>query len=279
MNGCGPLTRLVAGSIVLAMLAGCSPSSSAQPSSVQPASPQPTAASSLPAASPLPGEYWDLVWFSDSSATVAELWAARIEDVTSVKVTVHDFWGPAIRGSASFIADLTEVEAVAEAIAGAEVIGLYANPALTVAGDALADACRSGDPTGDPPRVFTEADFDEYADLLRFIYRRILELRQGQPTVIRAVDLYVPVISGWRAAGIEQACTASWEAWTSAARRVASEYGVPMASMYDAFNGPDHDQDPVAKGYIGDDGEHCSDAGRAVQVDVLDALGYDAIVR
>jgi hypothetical protein len=49
-----------------------------------------------------------------------------------------------------------------------------------------------------------------------------------------------------------------------------------MASMYDAFNGPDHDQDPVAKGYIGDDGEHCSDAGKAAQVDVLDALGYAA---
>jgi hypothetical protein len=47
--------------------------------------------------------------------------------------------------------------------------------------------------------------------------------------------------------------------------------------MYDAFNGPAHDEDPVANGYISADGAHPSDAGRAVQVDVIDALGYQPV--
>ena len=34
---------------------------------------------------------------------------------------------------------------------------------------------------------------------------------------------------------------------------------------------------PVDNGYIGRDGVHLSDKGRAVQVDVLDALGYEAV--
>ena len=49
----------------------------------------------------------------------------------------------------------------------------------------------------------------------------------------RAVDAYVASLADWKAAGIERECTSGWEAWTSLSRSVASEYGVPMASMYD----------------------------------------------
>lgn len=42
--------------------------------------------------------------------------------------------------------------------------------------------------------------------------------------------------------------------------------------MYDAFNGAAQDEDPVDKGRIGPDGVHLGHKGRAVQVEVLDAL-------
>ena len=235
------------------------------------------ASSPEPSSSASRAQTWDLVWFSDSSGNfVADLWASRIEDTQGVDVTVHHFEGPGVIGSASFIVDLLEVTEVENAIKQAEVIGLYTNPARTPAGDD--DACPFLTATAaDPPEVYSKEDFVEYRDFLREIYGRIFELRAGEPVIIRAMDLPVPILVQWRDRGIERECTAIWEAWTGVAREVAAEYGVPMASMYDAFNGPAHDEDPGEKGYIGADGLHPSPKGNAAQVDVLDALGYEPV--
>lgn len=227
-----------------------------------------------------PTERWDLVWFSDSSGfDLASLWAERMEQDLGVEVRVHDFSRPGEEGSAVATLDRIETEPeVRDALTGAEVIGLNANPAGAVPGDDDADVCvTTSRVPRDPPAPSSIEDLEPYAELLRSIYEHIFELRAGQPTIVRAVDHYNPVIGAWRAAGIEPECTVGWEAMASTVRRVASEYGVPTASMYDAFNGPEHDEDPVEKGLIGPDGEHPSDKGKAVQVDVLDALGYEAI--
>jgi len=61
-------------------------------------------------------------------------------------------------------------------------------------------------------------------------------------------------------------------------REAADEYGAGTASWYDAFNGTDHDEDPVEKGYIGPDGMHQSLVGQKVQAEVLHALGYAPII-
>ncbi len=47
--------------------------------------------------------------------------------------------------------------------------------------------------------------------------------------------------------------------------------------MYDAFNGPDRDEDPRAKGYIGYDGEHAIGPGQDAMVEALDAAGYEPL--
>ncbi|HEX6231325.1 MAG TPA: SGNH/GDSL hydrolase family protein, partial [Actinomycetota bacterium] len=227
-----------------------------------------------------PTERWDLVWFSDSSGfDLASLWAERIEQDLGVEVRVYDFSRGAEAGSAVAVLDRIETEPeVQDALATAEVIGLNANPAGAVPGDEGADVCvTTSRVPRDPPEPSSIEDFEPYAELLRSIYEHIFELRAGQPTIVRAVDHYNPVIGPWRAAGIEPECTAHWEAVASTVRQVASEYSVPTASMYDTFNGPGHDEDPVEKGLIGSDGEHPSDKGKAVQVDVLDALGYEPI--
>ena len=57
----------------------------------------------------------------------------------------------------------------------------------------------------------------------------------------------------------------------------AVTYGVPTVSMYDAFNGAEHSEDPREKGYIFVDGQHTTDEGKAAMVDVLHAAGYDPI--
>jgi lysophospholipase L1-like esterase len=45
--------------------------------------------------------------------------------------------------------------------------------------------------------------------------------------------------------------------------------------VYDAFNGPNHDQDPRDKGYIGSDGMHTNETGQDIIADLLRELGYE----
>ena len=63
-----------------------------------------------------------------------------------------------------------------------------------------------------------------------------------------------------------------------AIHEAADEYGVLTASFYDEFNGVDHDEDAREKGYISVDGWHQSTEGTTTEVEVLHALGYDAII-
>lgn len=270
---------LVAGASLAALLVSCG--SAGSPSATASQSPEGTPSSTVaPSADETDAvETWDLVWFSDSSVAVSDLWAERIEERLGIMVRVHNFGYPNEPGGQTgpILEWIGTAEAL-EVLAEAEVIGLYTNPGTTEAGDKVGEECATSDATPrDPPEVTSVEDYEPYADRLRSIYDRIFELRAGQPTIVRALDLYTPTLDQWTAAGVETECTAAWEAWTSVARDVAAEYGVPMASMYDAFNGPQHDEDPVDKGYIGEDGEHPSAEGNAAQVEVLDALGYDPV--
>jgi lysophospholipase L1-like esterase len=154
---------------------------------------------------------------------------------------------------------------------------VYGNPLDSGMVDDAAEVCMDPDPTPrEPPSVPSEADWEPYREDLRAIYERIFDLRDGQPTIVRAMDLYVPVLASWREAGIEAECMDYFESFSAAVGSVADEYGVPMVARLDEFNGPDHDQDPIERGLISD-GIHPSGAGQAVMVDLLDALGYEPV--
>ena len=106
----------------------------------------------------------------------------------------------------------------------------------------------------------------------------IFELRAGRPTVIRVLDQAAVGIADWREVGIEAECTATWEALSAAIREATGEYGVATASIYDLFNGPDHDEDPREKGYIAGGSYYPSRDGALAKAEVLHDLGYGAII-
>ena len=222
-------------------------------------------------------EPWDLVWISDSmGAGVAEAWADRIEEAEGVEVRVHNH---AIGGMPLVQARdmLMEQAAIRDEVADAEIIVAYGSAQYASPEDTGTCHTPSSTPR-DPPNVYTSADFAPYGDVLRDIYDIVFELRAGEPTVVRVFDIFNGMIADWREAGIEAECQATWDSESEALREAAGDYGVAMASFYDEFNGPDHDEDPREKGYIAFDGWHASTEGVAVQVEVLHALGYDAIV-
>ena len=189
------------------------------------------------------GEQWDLVWISDSmGAGVALPWAERIEESEGVEVRVHDHWTPGL--SLVEVREwLSEDAELRDEVADAEIIVVggaaeYASPEDT-------GMCHLLPPTpSDPPNVYTSADFAPYGDALRDIFDIVFELRAGQPTVIRAFDQFNGMIADLRAYGIEAECKATWDSESEVLHEAADDYGVAMASFYDEFNGPDHDEDP-----------------------------------
>ena len=120
---------------------------------------------------------------------------------------------------------------------------------------------------------YTAEDWAPYRDVLSSIYEVVFDLRDGQPTVVRGMDMYNATIADWREAGIEAECMAAWDVFAQTIRDAATEYDVPTASMLDAFNGPDHSEDPRQKGFISADNKHTSDEGKAAMVEALHDLG------
>jgi hypothetical protein len=109
------------------------------------------------------------------------------------------------------------------------------------------------------------------------IWDEIVQLREGQPTVLRATDLYNPLVVDWQEAGVFEACTTCWENMSDAARRAAEARNIPFLSRLDAFNGLAHDEDPRAKGFIVSDGEHPSELAARYTAELLSRMGYDPL--
>ena len=222
------------------------------------------------------GEPWDLVWFSDSTGWgVADLWAERLAEELGVEVRVHDYAAGNL--SAGLIRTWIETEGSVhrESVAEAEVIVIFGNPIGSGATSDIGTCVSTSTAPRDPPQNYTAEDFLPYRDVLVSIWETVFDLRKGQPTIVRAIDMYNPVIADHREAGIEAECIAAWEAFSQTIREAAAEFGVPTASMFDAFNGPNHDEDPREKGFIGSDKQHTTDQGKAAMVEVLHGLGYD----
>lgn len=229
-------------------------------------------------------EVWDLVYISDSTGWgVPDKFAANIERDTGKEVIVHS-WAqgglPALRVLDDLYAE-TLPRNLREDIAEAEVIIFIANPhgdpekgGINIGG---IETCMNTLSCQEPENCTSEF-YEPYVENLKTIYAGIFSLRAGQPTIIRAVDLYNPIISEHQECGTETVCTRCWETFNATLLQAADEYGVPLVSVYELFNGPDHDQDPREKGYIGHDGEHTNETGQQAIADRLSQAGYEPLI-
>ena len=58
----------------------------------------------------------------------------------------------------------------------------------------------------------------------------------------------------------------------------ADEMGIPVAGVFDEWNGPDHTEDPVLKGYTQEDKIHPGEKGAGVIAGLLRDLGYQTMM-
>lgn len=113
---------------------------------------------------------------------------------------------------------------------------------------------------------------------MEFIWKKIIELRAGQPTILRATDIYNPLLVLWQKNGVVDDCNNCWVNMSLAAQQAAKNAGVPFFYRFDAFNGSNHLEDPRAKGYILEDGEHPTTLASEYSAKLLAEMGYEPTI-
>jgi hypothetical protein len=225
---------------------------------------------------------WDLVWISDSSGwDVAQVYADYIEEDTGKTVIVHDLWVGGL-AAGDILASLNgnpppnilEYQQMLEFVPEAEVIVIYGNPTASFDEDNTWDFnCVGG--TLYVNNCDLEA-FNVYIDDLSAIYQKIFELRDGKPTIIRAFDAYNPIIPNRVGTEGYEPCMACWKTYNQAIHMAAEQNNVPVAAVFEAWNGLDYSKNPVDLGYT-KDSEHPSALGAEVIAQALRELGYDPV--
>ncbi len=106
------------------------------------------------------------------------------------------------------------------------------------------------------------------------IIQQILALRDKNTTIIRTMDIYNPFVAELMVKGTFSTVEPYLDQVNQHIAASAKANGIPMAQVHLAFNGPNGEQDPVAKGLITVDGIHPNDNGHKTIADALRALGY-----
>lgn len=251
--------------------------------------PTPTATSTTKAPEEI--KEWDYVVFGDATTWgFPKYYASYMEKDLGVKVTIHN---KTVDANSVFdiLRILRKDESLRKLVSEAEVVTLIGNPNLSQ-GHTLESLenyiewkkqpswykdCGMRGGSYRPPGDCSPETFESYIENIKGVIEEILSLRKGMPTIIRAMDYYMPLYSEWKNHGIEKECTCCWENFNNAIHQAAAACNVPVARVYDAFNGPNHDEDPREKGYIMDNGEHTNEAGQKVIADLMRELGYKPV--
>jgi hypothetical protein len=229
-------------------------------------------------------EVWQLVVIGDSTLWgLGTTYKSQIEKDVGVKIVLKDYAvgdlsiGEVInvlKQEGTIRADLSGLSA---AISDADVIVLYGNPRDSVIPENPGDVEGCLYNIGLPPKICNPASFEKYITDLKWVWGEIFRLRNGKPTILRAVDFPNPWISTWYKTDTYLACTRCWENGSNAVRLAAEAYHIPFLSRYDAYNGVNHDEDPVEKGYIRSDGNHPTELGAQVIAELLAQMGYEPV--
>jgi len=228
-------------------------------------------------------DQWTLVVIGDSSVWgLGKAFAAQIEKDVGVQVVLKDFAKGGL-SAGEVLDELSgegkrfDIKELPEALEEADVVVMWVNPScsndpekpLNISG------CLSNLPQ--LPITCGPETFELFIADVESIWAKIIEISDGRPIILRAMDIYMPLVAPHKESGLTEICNECFVNTSNAARYAAETYAIPFLSRYDAFNGPDHLEDPREKGYIVADGEHPSDLACEFTADLLSQMGYELI--
>jgi hypothetical protein len=231
---------------------------------------------------------WDMVVVGDhltggvvasaDGQSAAELYAALIESELGVTVKVEERTPSFVTARRALGALRNQEDDASLELRGwpdlvreAEVVVFSASPEHPTLGEgSWVWQCENVDCSSE--------SLDGFATALDAIFKEILQLRDGSPTIIRTVEYYARNPAVWKERGIEDHCTQCYEQMNAVIRQAAKENGVLVAPLADAFNGPNHDKDPVEAGLVVG-GWRLTEAGAQLMAEQLRELGYDPVTQ
>lgn len=248
--------------LVMLLVAACAtPAPTPTPLPPTPTRVPPTTTPVPPTPTAVPAEVWDYVALGSmaASSTFPDLYAAYIEADLGVKVKVQNL-GSRSETDGTLLWKLQKDEIVRAKVSEAEVVTVW-----TAAKDVFYGLTW--------PLLDCEPKVEALRETLGPIIAEILALRAGQRTIVRLLEYY-----NWvgllRQKGLLEKKLPCFEALNELVHQVGSQYGVAVAPVAEAFNGPEGDHDPGEYGYIDDLGFFLSPEGDAAVADLLREVGY-----
>lgn len=231
----------------------------------------------------MPTDQWTLVVIGDSSVWgLGTAFAAQIEKDVGVEVVLKDF----AKGNLSADDVLKElsgegmrfdIRELPMALEDADVVVMWVNPSDSFDPEKPIDirGCLLNSPY--LPITCSPETLELFIADVESIWAKIIEISDGRPIILRAMDIYMPLVAPHKKSGLTEVCSECFVNTSNAARSAAETYAIPFLSRYDAFNGPDHLEDPREKGYIVADGEHPSDLACEFTAELLSQMGYEPV--
>lgn len=217
---------------------------------------------------------WDYVAWGDSTMfALVPRYAAILEQDLGVKVRIHN-WTAGSQNSSDFLQVLRTNESLRQDIREADALtfiiptNVFQNPMTTFI---------YGSPTGcggtDNQDCLRKA-LEVYKTDTDAIIAEVVSLRSPSEALIRMRDNYLFMVKDTKAHGRFEVVTKYWREANKHVIQVATKYHIPVVRSYEAFGGPNGDEDPVDKGYVSD-GIHPTEEGADLMAELFRKLGYE----
>lgn len=229
-----------------------------------------------------PAERWQYVAMGDSThQNAAAVFQAVLEDELGVDVESRNWINPDLpyhvggERAADLVERLRTDEALRADLRDAEVI------TFVVPLGQFIDLCPFDPLTYQPAGTKEEMKecwprfLAEYEEDVDAFFEELVAIRSPSDAVIRVIDNYQSFWEHLHGLGVYEVVRRYWQEANNTIHSAAAEHGIPVASAYDAINGPDGRIDGVAAGYVGEDQLHLSYAGAELVAQLLADLGFE----